>query len=92
VSLLDPKGQAVAAKVAQPINGRVPARAVRHFAIAIVDPPANAKDLEVIFDTAGKGGAKGRAPIHAAGPATPEPVEAKALPPGSPDALPPQHD
>ncbi|HEY0436222.1 MAG TPA: DUF3426 domain-containing protein, partial [Phenylobacterium sp.] len=45
VSLLDARGQAVAAKVAQPINGRVPAWAVRHFAIAIVDPPANVKDL-----------------------------------------------
>ena len=31
---------------------RVPAGATRHFAIAIVDPPASAHDLEVLFEAA----------------------------------------
>jgi predicted Zn finger-like uncharacterized protein len=86
VSLLDVKGKPLAAKVAQPINGLVPAKAVRHFAIAIVDPPANVHDLEVAFEPA----PKGAKPARAALPAGPQPLEARPLPPGSPDALPPR--
>jgi hypothetical protein len=82
VSLLDAAGKPLAAKVAQPVNGLVPGKAVRHFAIAVVDPPANVKDLEVVFERAGKGAAPAKATV---GP--PEAVEARPLPPGSPDAL-----
>jgi predicted Zn finger-like uncharacterized protein len=92
VSLLDLKGRPLVAKVAQPINGQVPGRAVRHFAIAIVDPPANVKDLEVIFEPGGRSAAP---PPRAAAAVVsgPGPIEeAKPLPPGSPDALPPPHD
>jgi predicted Zn finger-like uncharacterized protein len=97
VSLLDRFGKPVAIKVARPINTAVPAKAVRYFAISIVDPPASVHDLEVAFDAEGKGkgkGGKGASakaavpPSAAAPPAGPQPVEAKALPPGSPDALP----
>lgn len=93
VSLLDVKGNPVAAKIAQPINGRVPAKAIRHFAIAIVDPPSNVTDLEVTFDAPGKGqAAASRASANPpSGPPGPEPVDARPLPPGSPDAL-PNHD
>jgi hypothetical protein len=93
VSLLDRQGKALSAKVARPIDGRVPAGAVRHFSIAIVDPPATVSDLKVTFDEpAGR-------PVAAASPpraaeavvAGPAPVDAQPLPPGSPDALPP-HD
>ncbi len=97
ISLLDRAGRPVAAKVATPLDARVPSRATRHFAITIVDPPAAAHDLKVTFETA----AKGAAP-HAVAPvdppatptsatAAPTPVEAQPLPPGSQDAL-PQHD
>ena len=89
VNLLDIKGRPLAAKIAQPINGRVPGKAVRHFAIAIVDPPANVSDLVVTFDRPGKAGSAARAAAPA--PTGPEPVDAKPLPPGSPDAL-PAHD
>ncbi|MFI4965057.1 MAG: DUF3426 domain-containing protein [Caulobacterales bacterium] len=88
VSLLDRKGRPVATKIAQPIDAAVPAHAVRHFAISIVDPPASLHDLEVTFETADGSPAKGaaaRAPILLAGP---QPVDAKPLAPGSPDALP----
>jgi predicted Zn finger-like uncharacterized protein len=54
VSLLDRLGRPVAIKVARPIDAAVPARAVRHFAISIVDPPASTHDLEVSFEPAGK--------------------------------------
>jgi hypothetical protein len=90
VNLLDKAGKPVAAKVARPIDGRVPAGAVRHFAIAIIDPPASVHDLQVTFED---GKARAAAPPRAAealltGPA---PVDARPLPAGSPDAL-PQHD
>lgn len=85
VSLLDAKGNPLAAKVAQPINGVVPGKMEVYFAVAIVDPPANVHDLEVIFERKGKSSPGVRAP--AAMPVAPEPAEAKPLPPGSPDAL-----
>jgi predicted Zn finger-like uncharacterized protein len=91
VSLLDRDGKPLAAKVAQPIDPRVPAGSVRHFAIAIVDPPANVHDLKVTFEESGKalgGPAPRAAEAVVAGPA---PVDAQPLPSGSPDAL-PRHD
>ena len=95
VSLLDRFGKPVATKLAKPIDAAVPAKAIRHFAISIVDPPASAHDLEVTFDTAKPApGVKAAVP-HPAGPPPPlgqgpQPVDAKPLPPGSPDALPPR--
>src|SRR6185437_15594270 len=89
VSLLDKQGNPVAAKLAQPIDGRVPAGAVRHFAIAIVDPPANVHDLQVTFEAPRKAAPVARAAEAVV--AAPQPVDAQPLPPGSPDAL-PQHD
>jgi predicted Zn finger-like uncharacterized protein len=101
ISLLDRAGKAVAAKVATPLDAHVPGHAVRHFAIAIVDPPASVHDLEVTFEAPAKGAAAhGPAPVHApvaaAAPAPehasgPAPIEATPLTPGSQDAL-PQHD
>jgi predicted Zn finger-like uncharacterized protein len=90
VSLLDRSGKPVAVKVAKPIDAQAPAHAVRHFSIAIVDPPASVHDLEVTFETAG---AKAATPPREAEAilGAPQPVDAKPLPPDSPDALPP-HD
>jgi hypothetical protein len=94
VSLLDRFGKPVAIKVAKPIDAAVPAKAIRHFAISIVDPPASVHDLEVAFESDGKGRAakgataKAAVPPPAAAPAGPQPDEARPLPPGSPDALP----
>ena len=90
VSLLDRGGKPVAIKVATPIDPQAPARAIRHFAIAIVDPPAGVHDLEVTFEAAG---AKPPAPPRAAEAilSAPQPIDAQPLPAGSPDALPP-HD
>jgi len=87
VSLLDRSGKLVAAKVAHPINAAVPGKAIRHFAIAIVDPPASVHDLEVAFEPA-HGPPQGPAVRAPAAPAGPQPQEAQPLPPGSPDALP----
>jgi predicted Zn finger-like uncharacterized protein len=98
ISLLDRAGKPVAVKVATPLEAGVPGRATRHFAIAIVDPPASVHDLEVAFETPEKGEPHGPAAVHApvAAPDTaqagsPIPVDAQPLPPGSKDAL-PQHD
>ncbi|HEY2358473.1 MAG TPA: DUF3426 domain-containing protein [Phenylobacterium sp.] len=91
ISLLDRAGKPVAAEIAAPIDGQVPARAVRHFAIAIVDPPASVHDLEVTFERSGGRAATQAVPPRAAEAilGAPEPAEARPLPPGSPDALPP---
>jgi hypothetical protein len=92
VSLLDRLGKPVATKVARPIDAAVPAHAVRHFAISVADPPASVHDLEVTFESASGAPsgapAKAVAPPAAAADAGPQPVDAKPLPPGSPDALP----
>ncbi len=92
VSLLDKGGKPLTTKLARPIDPNVPAHAVRHFAVAVVDPPAGMRDLEVTFGPAPKTGVK--VPIAAraaAAPlAAPPPIEdAKPLAPGSPDALAP---
>ncbi len=68
VSLLDRLGKPVAIKVARPIDGAVPARAVRYFAISIIDPPAAARELEITFDA--EAGSRVLAPISAAGSAS----------------------
>jgi predicted Zn finger-like uncharacterized protein len=95
ISLLDRAGKPVAAKVATPLDAVVPGRATRHFAIAIIDPPASVHNLEVAFEAAPKGAPPhGAAAVHApvsAPAASPVPVDAQPLPPGSQDAL-PQHD
>jgi hypothetical protein len=94
ISLLDRAGKPVAVKVATPLDAGVPARATRHFAIAIVDPPASVHDLEVAFDAPEKGAGRAASAVHApvAEPAgAPAPVDAQPLPPGSKDAL-PHHD
>jgi hypothetical protein len=98
ISLLDRAGKPVAVKVATPLDAGVPARATRHFAIAIIDPPASVHDLEVAFDAPQKDAPQGPAAVHApiaehaADPAAaPAPVDAQPLPPGSKDAL-PHHD
>jgi len=102
ISLLDRAGKPVAAKIARPLEAKVPGRATRHFAITIVDPPASVHDLEVTFETAEKAAPRAApaevgppAPMPAMPTATPaaapSPVDAQPLPPGSQDAL-PQHD
>ena len=48
ISLLDKAGKAALhAKVADPLDARVPPGAVRYFAITIPDPPAGASELEI---------------------------------------------
>ena len=105
ISLLDAEGKAVATKIARPADARIPPGETRHFAIALLDPPASAKELEVAFAPREpvslnvKQGDPAPAVAKPAGPtlrpaAEPPalaPVEARPLPPGSPDAL-PTHD
>lgn len=103
ISLLDSQGKALATKIARPADARIPPGETRHFAIAMLDPPAAAKELEVAFaprepvsvnvkqgDPTPKASPALR-PAPAPAPAAPPAVEAQPLPPGSPDAL-PAHD
>ncbi len=87
VSILDRLGHPIATKIARPIDAAVPAHAIRHFSISIVDPPAGSHDLEVSFEPTLKG-ARPPVSVPVAAAAAPQPAEAKPLPPGSPDALP----
>jgi predicted Zn finger-like uncharacterized protein len=84
INLLNRLGKPIAAKVVRPVDPRVPAGATRHFAIAISDPPANARDLEVVFEAAPQHAATSPA---AASVAAPPPAEAAPLPANSPEAL-----
>lgn len=86
VSLLNRAGKPVAAKVARPLDATIPPHAQRHFAIAILDPPANAHDLQVTFEDAEARSAQA-APVHPVS-AAPAPAEAQPLPAGAPEALP----
>jgi len=49
LSLLNPAGKRVGGKVAAVADPLVPPGETRHFAIAILDPPSTAKDLEIGF-------------------------------------------
>jgi predicted Zn finger-like uncharacterized protein len=82
INLLNRLGKPIAAKVVRPIDPHVPAGATRHFAIAISDPPANARDLEVVFETAPQHAATMPAAI-----AAPPPAEAAPLPANAPEAM-----
>ena len=90
ISLLDRAGKPLTARIARPIDPRIPAHALRHFAIALVDPPAGLHDLEVTFEAAARPGAPKPGPplVTEAVMSGPVPVEARPLAPGSPDALP----
>jgi hypothetical protein len=103
ISLLNKAGKRLSTKIAQPADAVVPPGETRHFAIAILDPPASASQLEVAFapETARKGVALPKA-SRAATPHAPEtpvlrddqapapaPVEAQPLPANSPYALEP---
>jgi predicted Zn finger-like uncharacterized protein len=105
ISLLNKAGKRLSTKIAQPADAIVPPGETRHFAIAILDPPASASQLEVAFapEAARKGVAlpkAGRvaAPQAAEAPVLrddqapldgPAPVDAKPLPANSPYALEP---
>lgn len=101
ISLLNKAGKRLSTKIAQPADAVVPPGETRHFAIAILDPPASASQLEVAFapEAARKGVALPKA-SHVATPQAPEapvlrddqgpaPVEIKPLPANSPYALEP---
>jgi predicted Zn finger-like uncharacterized protein len=105
ISLLNKAGKRLSTKIAQPADAVVPPGETRHFAIAILDPPASASQLEVAFapEAARKGVALPKAGRTLAphvpetpvlrddeGPSNgPAPVEAQPLPANSPYALEP---
>jgi predicted Zn finger-like uncharacterized protein len=86
ISLIGRTGKPLSAKILHPTDPKVPAGASRHFAVAIVDPPAGAHDLEISFDD--KPGVRAAAaPVPPPAAAPPAPVDAKPLPAGAPDAI-----
>lgn len=86
IRLMDKRERALAEYQLAVTNARVPPGGVRHFAWNLPDPPAGMARFDIAFDAAAahtpaRGGPGAHAPA-------PEPVEAKPLPPDSPDALP----
>ena len=49
ISLINKAGQRMTTKIAQPADAVVPPGETRHFALAILDPPVAARELEVAF-------------------------------------------
>lgn len=49
ISLMNKAGRVLVTKIAKPADPRMPPGATRHFALAILDPPSTAEDLEVRF-------------------------------------------
>ena len=103
IRLLNKAGKPVATQIARASDPRIPPGETRHFAIAILDPPLTAHDLEVTFAPesaapeakphvkASPPSAKPHEPAlrPAAEPTAPaaEPMDAQPLPPGAPDAI-----
>lgn len=104
ISLLNKSGKRLSTKIAQPADAVVPPGETRHFAIAILDPPSTASQLEVAFapEAAHKGTHLPKTDRPAHGPVVEAPVlrdddanapgvapvEAQPLPSSSPYALP----
>ena len=101
ISLLDAEGKAIVTKIARPADAKIPPGETRHFAIALLDPPATARELEVAFAPHEPVSLKVRqtdpAPARAEPPAlrpatnappAPPPIEAQPLAAGTPHALP----
>ncbi|MFN4176483.1 DUF3426 domain-containing protein [Phenylobacterium sp.] len=81
VSLLDKTGKPIAARIARPLNARIPPGATRYFAIAIPDPPAGLQTLDIAFEAAdAPAAAPGAAAVEAV--LGPEPIEAEPAAPG----------
>lgn len=95
IALLDPKGQRVAGKVAGAVDAVIPGLSVRHFAITLFDPPANARDLEVQFDISAMAAedhgkdAPLRGPVNAHATAPPGEVSDSASHTGNHETAPP---
>lgn len=69
VSLINKAGRRVSTKIAQPADAVVPPGETRHFALAILDPPTSANELEVAFaPEAARKGVVLPKPKHAATP------------------------
>ena len=86
ISLLDKAGKPLSTTLYRPLNGKVPPGAKRYFAVSLAAPPADLHDLEIGFE-AGEKQVVPTAEAPASADAGPPAVEARSLPPGSPDAL-----
>ena len=77
IELLDKAGKTIVTKVARPADPVVPPGETRHFALAILDPPTTAHDLQLSFapDTAKSKAKK----MHAKAPITAHPAPEHSL-------------
>jgi predicted Zn finger-like uncharacterized protein len=93
VVLLSPDGHRVGGKIAAAEDPAIPPGETRQFAIVLLDPPANAKTLEVAFVYDAGAGKAVRAAVHMAPARGPSPASASlrgaAAPPA---AVPPPMD
>jgi predicted Zn finger-like uncharacterized protein len=87
IRLLDKAGKPLTTTVYRPLNAKVPPGAKRYFAVSLPDPPAGLHELEIGFVAGETQVTPAPQPAVGGPPHAGEPAEAKALPPGSPDAL-----
>lgn len=98
VTLYNKAGKRVMGKLAAAADPKIPPGETRHFAIALIDPPMTAAELEVAFamDEAAPPGEARRLDLRGAKtPATVPPAEAREARPleaGSPHAIPEHHE
>ena len=88
IYLLDAKGEVIGGVTARPVNGAVPAAALRYFAITVLDPPAEMARVRIDFDLHSKAAPAAPKDEAARTAETLTPVEAQPLAEGAPDALP----
>ena len=50
ITLLNSEGRTIGGKLAVPTNARIPPGGVRHFAVAVLDPPGSTANLQLSFD------------------------------------------
>ena len=50
ITLLNSDGRTIGGKLAVPTNARIPPGGVRHFAVAVLDPPGSTANLVLTFD------------------------------------------
>src|SRR5690606_5769174 len=96
VSLMNEAGRVLVTKIATPADPRMPPGATRHFALAVLDPPSTALELEVRFADASADGATPmiaqrdapRVQSVTLRPTTPDPPLVQAVDPAPVEAVP----
>jgi predicted Zn finger-like uncharacterized protein len=88
ITLISKAGKTLSTKIARPADARVPPGQTRHFALAILDPPSTAHDLEVAFAPEAAKAPPAKAAAAAHGGAVSQQVSLRPAPPPPAPPLP----